>query len=571
MNRKIAFLLLFTMGQAFAQGFPRNVPRFEPGDSPVVVGIGPSLPFGRPGGALGHWGVGNGGDWLRIGFARAREYAANIVLRIKPTSLDGIQQPAIREWILKNQKFLAADILQSEHVWELEEKPTCAWTLQPSGADRVPTAYPIQFSYPTCRKNADTFLKAAQILIHESVHHFNGDETTADLVAIGIIDAWQNGKMDLMPLSLQGAPVGTFRHASVWTGTHMVVYGGYSGDTTINNTVFAYDPQNDTWKDLQAPSWLGARYDAQITWTGSEVFIWGGYSALPGGQREWVYNGALYDPASKVWTKVEQPAWWNPRSFLHDLDPRQTLVWTGDQAIVFGGVDDRTVKALAASFDAKTRTWTRINTDKAPLRVAGHSAVWTGSRMIVWGGYTGLNATDRTLTDRGAIYNPADQTWTETFASSTNNSNAGTAQPVPTARAGHQAVWTGQHMVILSGSGVSAPPGIAGTGAHYDPVSNTWMLMRTENFPERQGHKAVWNGEEILIVGGSGRLQSYFGEVYAYNPATQRWRILSTPGNVQPRSNASIIWTGSSAIVWGGMDKGNNVTRTQRSGAMYFP
>ncbi len=34
-------------------------------------------------------------------------------------------------------------------------------------------------------------------------------------------------------------------------------------------------------------------------------------------------------------------------------------------------------------------TWTATSTTNAPAARASHTAVWTGSEMIVWGGYGG--------------------------------------------------------------------------------------------------------------------------------------------------------------------------------------
>jgi hypothetical protein len=215
-------------------------------DIPVTVGIEPDLPMVTPGGKLGHWGVGNGGDWLRINFARAREYAANVVLRINPSSLSRIQSANIREWILKNQKFLAADILQTEHVWVNEEKPSCAFTVPPGADGKIPTANPIQLSYPTCRSGASAplnFMQIAQLLIHEATHHFNADETTADLIAIGIMDAWQSGLMDSIPLGLTNAPASMQKHAAVWTGESMIVVGGFR-DEIPESSGLVYSPRS---------------------------------------------------------------------------------------------------------------------------------------------------------------------------------------------------------------------------------------------------------------------------------------------------------------------------------------
>lgn len=529
-------------------------------DKEAIIGIKTDLPFVIPGGALGYWGVGNGGDYLRIGFARAREYAANVVLRIKPNSLSNIASAELRNWILDNQKFLAADILQTEHAWTLEEKPTCAWTVMPDEGVKVPVANPVQLSYPACRQNADTFLKAAQILIHESVHHFRGDEETADKVAIGILDAWQSGFMDSTPISVTAAPLPTQRHSALWTGDSMVVVGGYNDESQKSlNTVFSYDPRADRWTNLAAPAGFGGRHDAAVAWTGDQLFVWGGFRKN-GASTDWVYDGAIYDSRDKSWSLISKPSWWTPRSSTWEFDPRQTVIWTGKKLIVWGGVDNTNNKALGAIFDPATKSWSRMNSESAyaPLRLGGHSAIWTGNTMVIWGGYAGMSDAFRTITNEGAIYDPAKDEWLPTAV-----------QNAPYARAGHQAIWTGQKMIVISGGGVSSRPEISSTGGQYNIETGEWTTYVNELMAERVGHKAVWNGEEILIIGGrSNRLRTYFGELYAYSPFSTRWRVLPGAGTPPARVYPSIVWTGSSAIVWGGS---NGDGATQKSGAIYYP
>jgi hypothetical protein len=58
-----------------------------------------------------------------------------------------------------------------------------------------------------------------------------------------------------------------------------------------------------------------------------------------------------------------------------------------------------------------TDSWTPITTTNAPDGREGHTAVWTGSEMIVWGdtvenGITVLNT--------GGSYNPSTNSWTAT-------------------------------------------------------------------------------------------------------------------------------------------------------------
>jgi len=72
-------------------------------------------------------------------------------------------------------------------------------------------------------------------------------------------------------------------------------------------------------------------------------------------------------------------------------------------------------------------TWTATSTIIAPDARDSHTAVWTGSEMIVWGGRAG-NISFNT----GGRYNPSTDSWTAT-----------TTVNAPSARFAHTAVWTG--------------------------------------------------------------------------------------------------------------------------------
>jgi N-acetylneuraminic acid mutarotase len=79
-------------------------------------------------------------------------------------------------------------------------------------------------------------------------------------------------------------------------------------------------------------------------------------------------------------------------------------------------------------------SWTAVTTTGAPAARDLHTAVWTGSEMIVWGGFgSGLND--------GGRYNPAGNSWT-----------AVTTSGAPAARFYHTAVWTGSEMIVWGGS-----------------------------------------------------------------------------------------------------------------------
>jgi hypothetical protein len=88
----------------------------------------------------------------------------------------------------------------------------------------------------------------------------------------------------------------------------------------------------------------------------------------------------------------------------------------------------------------------------APTARKAHSAVWTGTSMIIFGGITGgfpktsVNPLGWHNVDDGASYDPATDTWSPLIPGGT-----------PGARAFHKAWWTGSEMIVWGG-GVS-PPG----------------------------------------------------------------------------------------------------------------
>ena len=115
--------------------------------------------------------------------------------------------------------------------------------------------------------------------------------------------------------------------------------------------------------------------------------------------------------------------------FLH------TAVWTGSEMIVWGGFGGGYLND-GARYNPAGNSWTAMSTTGAPVGRYSHTAVWTGSEMIVWGGFSGSALND------GARYNPTGNSWTSLASAS------GTA---PTARYLHTAVWTGSEMIVWGG------------------------------------------------------------------------------------------------------------------------
>ena len=104
------------------------------------------------------------------------------------------------------------------------------------------------------------------------------------------------------------------------------------------------------------------------------------------------------------------------------------IVWGGDDGV-------RPLLNTGGRYNPVTDSWTATSTTNAPAARVGHTAVWTGSEMIVWGGLR-----RSTYLNTGGRYNPGTDSWT---ATSTTNA--------PEARTWHTAVWTGSEMIVWGG------------------------------------------------------------------------------------------------------------------------
>src|ERR1041384_328073 len=75
-----------------------------------------------------------------------------------------------------------------------------------------------------------------------------------------------------IPTSITNAPEARDSHTAVWTGSEMIIWGGF-----FFNTGGRYDPNTDSWMPTSVTNAPTARYVHTAVWTGSEMTVWGGY------------------------------------------------------------------------------------------------------------------------------------------------------------------------------------------------------------------------------------------------------------------------------------------------------
>ena len=300
-------------------------------------------------------------------------------------------------------------------------------------------------------------------------------------------------------MSQEQVPIERDDHAAVWTGSEMIVWGG-NHDSERNNKLDSggrYDPVADRWLPLPEAE-LTARDDPRAVWTGSEMIVWGGRDDA-GHTRD----GARYSPAKNRWVPVTLKGAPKARE-------DHSAVWTGREMIVWGGWngdDDARNYALdGGRYDPRTNRWRPISRRGAPEPREDHSAIWTGSEMIVWGGSRREETSEnRTQLATGGRYDPATDTWRPI-----------TLRGAPEAREDGVVVWTGTEMLVWGGQHADVP---LASGARYLASSDIWCPIASDGAPvARSDHAGVWAASELVLWGGLDSEGDYVASGAAFRP-----------------------------------------------------
>lgn len=578
---------------------------------------------------------GNPGDPLILLFNRARVDAANWAAqanlypqfiasdhaveadfaRLGDAATRKVWADRLRSYLTTSDtlRTLAGDVMAAQHIYDTDALPYCAWTNDPS--PDVPNLDAIRLSLPTCNASLQTLGAsfATLTLLHESTHHLlrdpalrvqlslgasgtvshrnEAEEAFCDAVAAAISRAqaqiadlgvphWKDIALAENGLSERGF------HSALWTGSRMLIWGGCDasrsgiyGCAKYFNDGSLYDPKMDTWKRLKQDGAPTPRIAHGAAWTGRQMIVWGGCTTGDGCTDD-LGDGGIYDVAHDEWHAI-------PANTLNEPTKRSnhSLVWTGREAIVWGGsVDVRNptgapARALAdgGSFDPATQAWSAV---KAPSEHtltprSYHTAIWTGdtgnaataNKMLVWGGCdTDEYRFCNTYYGDGAFYDPATGTWTKLAASGV----------APSPRRFHAAVYIPSRAQLIIWGGERGARHLP-DGAVLDLRDMRWQRMQLG--PEgRALHSAVWSGDEIIIFGGETQdegstVRRYVTDIAGYTPPQSandagRWRTFPVDYVPLRVKNHSAIWSGTSMIVWGGQ---SGMTAFENIGSAFFP
>jgi hypothetical protein len=333
-----------------------------------------------------------------------------------------------------------------------------------------------------------------------------------------------------MAVTLTGAPAPREAFTAVWTGAEMIVWGGFNVTTQLDtNTGGRYSPATDSWTPTATTGAPDPRDTHTAVWTGTKMVIWGG------GNEVFVpkNNGGRYDPTMNTWAPTTTSG-----SSVPAAREYHTAVWSGSRMVIWGGWDGSKDIDTGGRYDPTADSWaTTARGGSSPSARDSHTTIWTGTSMVVWGGQDDTSTAQNT----GGRYDPVGNSWSAT-----------TTTGAPGARWLHSAVWTGSRMIVWGGFDGTAD---LNTGGIYDPAGDGWSLTSTVGAPvARDQHVAVWTDSlsEMDVWGGQDDAVNQLKSGGRYNPTTGVWTAISNLGAPIGGRYLGVVWTGSEMITWGG-------------------
>lgn len=346
--------------------------------------------------------------------------------------------------------------------------------------------------------------------------------------------------------ALPRAPISPRAGASVvWTGRELLVWGGESGPhgQDLHADGAAYDPGTGRWRTLP-PSPLSARAGQAAAWTGTEMIIWGGYDRASTRRFQVTSSGAAYDPATNIWRRLPQ-APLSPRAYA-------IATWTGRTLILLGGqpailTDTARGYRDGASFNPALNRWQHI---APPVPPNGHPLTWRAAvmangQLLAWSEWaTSRRTGPNTEADSGGV---------DLFA---YREDTGRWRLVPPAAGmlpdAEEVLWAGQFAVVRGityNCGACPGPWVPEATDLYSPLRNTWTRLP----PDPLGGSnlvSAWTGAALISFNPGGQFgRVHPGDASVYDASLRHWNRLP-PAPFGCDTEDSPAWTGRQLLLY---------------------
>jgi hypothetical protein len=243
-------------------------------------------------------------------------------------------------------------------------------------------------------------------------------------------------------------------------------------------------------------------------------------------------------PLPAVDLASELPIGWSELPAPPEVRSGAVTAWTGSQLLVWGGYEyvgsgDEDPASDGFVFDGATRAW-EVFPDSPLSGRSDMASAWTGEELLIWGGFDG-GFREVPYFDDGAAFDSLTETW----------------RMLPAAPIGARtpfSVWTGRELIVWGSADRFAR---LRDGAAYDPITNSWRTIADGPIDITDG-SASWSGQEMIVFGaaldGNNHSDTPTAVGAAYDPDSDTWRELP-PSELSPQAHTA-QWVGDELIAW---------------------
>jgi N-acetylneuraminic acid mutarotase len=368
-------------------------------------------------------------------------------------------------------------------------------------------------------RHSATLMPSGAVLIAGGVKSSSETLNTADLY-IPETGLWR---------STTPMPSARESHAAVLLPSGKVlVVGGRVGNEPLS-TAIIYDPaHNGSWSPTAPLHIARFNHTATVLASGKVLVVGGQRPIVPGGGIEILSTAELYDPATGLWTRMEN----SPARFLHTA----TLLRDGRVFIVGGqepGGNGSSATTTATLYDPTGQGSWNAALPMSTSRYEHTATLLPSGQVLIVGGHR--TPGNPNAQERAEIYTPstvASENWS--FASVN----------LPTEFSLHTATLLPAGKVLITGG--MGPNGALNSSHVYDPVSRLWTSA-TSSGPTliaRSLHTAtLLPTGQVLVVGGETSSSNILNSAQLYDAlSVQSQRPPPIITNIN-RANSSLEFT----------------------------
>jgi hypothetical protein len=293
--------------------------------------------------------------------------------------------------------------------------------------------------------------------------------------------------------------------ATVALGDGRVLIWG--GRNTSTESGHIYDPANDTWEHLPAAPGP-PRSGAAAVWTGQEALIWGGAN-----DNELDPGGIAFNPTTRTWRELP------PAPF--GLASARAISLDGGVLIAGGAKAPSSTGSLWLDLDENT--WTTVPAPLVAIHLLrdGARALATGPRALTMGPQAASGwpvfAFDPTRLAWEQVAGPLETEWMALAVADDGTLSAVTLEALNEPLRAYE--WTGRDWDQVASTAKGARPVQTIEIRSYAPVT-------------------LWTGERLLVGGQSG--------LTSWDPSARRFATGDNPEVFIFGGTA--VWTGSAAV-----------------------